>query len=652
LRPGIEWLEERLMLDSCPPSILIGRTLSEYFAGGVTNSQETITYTVYNEQPDAETGVLLATTLEPGVTLASASQPPDQSGQNLAWSLGTIGGFDRATVTLTVALASPVPAQLDSGARAFAILDGAAVSDAAPAAALRPGSLADPGLLASTPDASTTDPFIQEEAARLDYDPQQIFDFLHTQIGYESYAGSVRGARGTLWSGAGNAIDVASLGVALMRAAGIPAQYVQGTVSTAQAQQLIVSIFPAQIQTLGFIPAGTNTSDPANDPQLLAETTSHAWFQFDTGSGMTDADPLVPGASVGQAFTPPTGTFAEVPDGLREKTEVELVAEITAQGILGATQGQTTVLDRTWSDVALVGHPATFGNFVSNQSAGSIITATTNTYTPYVSVGDDASPNPAQDDTTTGTPYQEIFSNFALVSRVVTGLFLDVTLSGPQGAAQTFTKTLFDRIGYDVRQGGGPVSNISASASGPPAFSPFQTWTLSVLAGAQDGRTGALNQTSVLAQADAVDQQLASGATGNAEVTLAQARQLLFQQPFRQPIRRLLRRGHQRPGQPQVSLAAVQHRLGPQRWKQQRVRRRAGHGAGGLCRRLELDRRHSLGADHHTRRGTPLNRQHGRSDEPSARRAARPAPHPRDQPAAGRRRRRQPRARVRQHRRL
>ena len=127
---------------------------------------------------------------------------------------------------------------------------GAAVSNSTPAATLRPGNV-DPSLLASTPDANTTDPFVQEEAARLNYDPTQIFNFLHTQVGYNSYLGSVRGARGTLWSSAGNALDVASLGVALMRTSGIPAQYAQGTLSQTLAQQLILSMFPAGDQTVG-----------------------------------------------------------------------------------------------------------------------------------------------------------------------------------------------------------------------------------------------------------------------------------------------------------------------------------------------------------------------------------------------------------------
>src|SRR5262249_24791114 len=157
-----------------------------------------------------------------------------------------------------------------------------AVSNWTPAATLRLGSV-DPSLLASTPDANTTDPFVQEKAAELAYDPQQIFNYLHTQIGYNSYVGSLRGARGTLWSSAGNALDVASLGVGLLRASGIPAQYAHGTLTVRQAQQLILSMFPASYQTVGYVPAGQQTADPAHDPQLLSETEDHYWFQFDPG---------------------------------------------------------------------------------------------------------------------------------------------------------------------------------------------------------------------------------------------------------------------------------------------------------------------------------------------------------------------------------
>jgi uncharacterized membrane protein len=482
----IEPLEERVMPDaSLPPAIVVGRQLSSYFTGGIQNNQETITYTVYNEQASDVTGVLLTDTLEPGVTFQSASQPPDQSGQNLAWSLGTIAGFDRATVTLTVALGAGLAAspQLDTGAEAFATLNAGAVSNSTPAATVRQGSV-DATLLASTPDANTTDPFIQEEAAKLNYDPQQIFNFLHQDIGYNSYTGSLRGARGTLWSSAGNALDVASLGVALMRASGIPAQYVSGTLSPSQSQQLILSMFPANYQAVGYIPSGTPTGDPANDPKLLAETESHYWFQFDAGSGFQDADPLMAGAQIGQTFTASTGTFTEVADTLRHKVEVQLNAELTSQaGALFGLGGQqlTTVLDQTFNSVDLVGRPLTIGHFISTASNPF---GTTITYSPYIDVGDDAFPT-TQDQPTRGQDYQEVLSGFAggLNNQVLTGLFLDINLSGPDGPPESFQRTIVDRIGYAARQGL-QQTQISADPNGPPALTNYDVMTLNMWAGA------------------------------------------------------------------------------------------------------------------------------------------------------------------------
>ena len=54
------------------------------------------------------------------MTIASASAQPDQSGQDLAWSLGTIQGYDRAGVSLTVNLPNATTLQLDTGAQAYA----------------------------------------------------------------------------------------------------------------------------------------------------------------------------------------------------------------------------------------------------------------------------------------------------------------------------------------------------------------------------------------------------------------------------------------------------------------------------------------------------------------------------------------------------
>ncbi len=485
LRLGCELLEDRTMLNATlPANIVVGRTLSTYSITGVQNHTLTVTYTVYNEQADSVTGVLLTDALQPGVTVQIASQLPDQNGQNLAWSLGTIQGYDHASITLTVTLPNVIPLQIDSGAHAYGTLNAGSVTNDTPAATLVTRALP-AAQLASTPDANTTDPFVQEEAAKLRYDPQTIFNFLNTQIGYESYVGSLRGARGTLWSAAGNSLDEASLGVALFRASGIPAQYAHGTLSDPLSQQLILSMFPASLQTVGDIPPGTAVADPAHDPQLLAETRDHYWLQIDTGSGFQNADTSgLPGAGIGTAFTTATSTFTEVADSLRHKVEVKLDAEIYSQasalfGLGGNGLGTTTVLDKTFNSVDLVGRPLTIGNFVNVSSLGSLaFSSTTTTYTPYILLAGESF-NPSSDETLTGTTYQEVQTNFPLGSQILTGLFLNISLTAPGSVPDTYTRTLVDRIGEAARQGNSS-SSISINPNDPPLITDVDSWTVNV----------------------------------------------------------------------------------------------------------------------------------------------------------------------------
>ena len=55
-----------------------------------------------------------------------------------------------------------------------------------------------------------------------------IFEWVRDNIGFEFYYNTVKGAMGTSQSGAGNCVDTTHLLVALCRASGIPARYVQG----------------------------------------------------------------------------------------------------------------------------------------------------------------------------------------------------------------------------------------------------------------------------------------------------------------------------------------------------------------------------------------------------------------------------------------
>jgi uncharacterized membrane protein len=333
-------------------------------------------------------------------------------------------------------------------------------------------------LLSSTPDANTSDPYVLNKAAELGHDPVTIFEFVRTEIGYESYEGSLRGARGTLWSKAGNALDQASLLIALLRASGIPARYVRGTLNTAQAQELILSMFPPVLRIVGCPPADAERADPANDPQLLEETQKHYWVEFDDGSGFRPADPTFRGAEIGQTFADAESTFVEVPDDMRHKVTVRVKAEFTSSFPTAPPEIKIP-LNETFNAVELVGKPLSIGHFVNSFSPPSLaFGAVTHTYSPYILIGQNDG-DISDDPIIRGEDYQEYFTNFPFGSRFLTGLFLEMDVISPDAGVETFERTLIDRIGFVKRQNGGPVELVGVSAE-QPSINPLDIMTMNV----------------------------------------------------------------------------------------------------------------------------------------------------------------------------
>jgi len=79
---------------------------------------------------------------------------------------------------------------------------------------------------------------------KLGHDQRKIFDFVRDRIGYQAYNGVLRGAKGTLLEGAGNSIDQSLLLLRLLQETGetFPYRFVQGTLSSSQAQELIAGM--------------------------------------------------------------------------------------------------------------------------------------------------------------------------------------------------------------------------------------------------------------------------------------------------------------------------------------------------------------------------------------------------------------------------
>ncbi len=108
--------------------------------------------------------------------------------------------------------------------------------------------------VADAPEAPLSEEILAK-AKELDYDYVRIYEYVRNGIRSEWYSGSTKGALGTLRTGAGNAVDQASLLIALLRAAGAPARYVQGV---------------AEIGVDG-IASAAGLSDPGQVPEMLAK---------------------------------------------------------------------------------------------------------------------------------------------------------------------------------------------------------------------------------------------------------------------------------------------------------------------------------------------------------------------------------------------
>jgi transglutaminase-like putative cysteine protease len=87
------------------------------------------------------------------------------------------------------------------------------------------------------PGADPSD--IDAAAASLGRNAQDVFAFLRDRVTLEPYSGALRGARGTLAAGAGNALDRALLAQALLKAGGIDSRLVSGVLTVERADALL-----------------------------------------------------------------------------------------------------------------------------------------------------------------------------------------------------------------------------------------------------------------------------------------------------------------------------------------------------------------------------------------------------------------------------
>ena len=332
-----------------------------------TNTLAAVNAFIPTNDPNTAHAVLLADEFINAAALSVASVAPETTAGRLAWNLGDIAPLHSKQVVVTMSVpATANSTAFDSGITAWATWRGQQISAAAAPISLQPNNFA--AFLRRTPEANTKDEVMLGQLSAVGSSANQIFAYVQT-LGYETYPGSLRGTRGTLWSKAGNALDKSSLMIAMLRASNIPARYRHGTLTEAQAQALILSMFPQNNRVIGSTPSGGPVSDPAHDPVLLGYAQDHWWVEAYANGAWTDLDASFASAQPGQVLAATiaanaTDRIAEIPDAQRHKVTITAQVEkysVFDYAALGNNLQRSTPLSATFNASALVGAVAQRG---------------------------------------------------------------------------------------------------------------------------------------------------------------------------------------------------------------------------------------------------------------------------------------------------
>lgn len=211
---------------------------------------------------------------------------------------------------------------------------------------------------------------VDELAASLGSAPDAAFELVRDSIGFDAYAGVLRGAEGTLASRSGNAWDRALLLRALLDAAGETTRLAEGELSAEAADRLLARTFLAPASPLpdltghgtGAVLAQAIAARARRDHAMLREALSghglpatggesevalqdvlrHAWVQVQREREWVDLDPSLPDALPGEPLTVATGMHDIVPGDARHVVVVRLIAETLTDGALS----EAPVLER------------------------------------------------------------------------------------------------------------------------------------------------------------------------------------------------------------------------------------------------------------------------------------------------------------------
>lgn len=159
----------------------------------------------------------------------------------------------------------------------------------------------DPAYLAETDEIKLA-PAVRAKAAELGHDPVKIHNWVRNNVQWQPTWGAGQDAALTLSARRGNALDIAGLLIALLRASGIPSRYVHGTIEVqAEAFKNWAGGFSDILGAANFASAGgVPITAVASGGQVASVRLEHVWVEAaidylpSRGAVNRDADAWVP----------------------------------------------------------------------------------------------------------------------------------------------------------------------------------------------------------------------------------------------------------------------------------------------------------------------------------------------------------------------
>jgi len=238
-----------------------------------------------------------------------------------------------------------------------------------------------PAYLAAT-DEVTLSQAIKDQAAALNYDPVKIHHWVRNNIEWQPAWGAVQNADLTLSAKRGNAMDIASLGIALLRASQIPARYVHGTIDVPVAQYMNWVGGFTDINAAGNFAAsgGIPTTVLVSGGKIVKMRMEHVWveaaidFHPSRGAKNLNADSWVQMDGSYKQYEYMKGLDVIQISGL---DPTQLVTDFTNSGTINETEGWATGFDPAILQNAQQQVQAAVENFINtnlpNAAAGDVI---------------------------------------------------------------------------------------------------------------------------------------------------------------------------------------------------------------------------------------------------------------------------------------